>query len=192
MKTTTASGRSRATWLRESLAQSRTSLFEIPVARCGSRTTSTPSGESRRASSWSSGIESESPVTSSFSSGRLAGGGEPIATGSKASGPIGGTRSPAGAAAPASKPPPSSSSSGESPAVSSAWASANGSVSAIHPAGSPTEATMSRPTPGSSSLAARSIEPPERTIRISAATAIATTASRALTLRTPSRSNRLI
>jgi len=91
MKTTTASGWSLATWLVESLPQSTSAVLEIPVARWGSRITLTPSGARRRAISVSSGVESESPVTSSVCSGCFCAGCSPRVSGSKFSGVAGGT-----------------------------------------------------------------------------------------------------
>ena len=103
-----------------------------------------------------------------------------------------GARAPVVAVVVVPNPPSPSSVSEERPPVSSAWASASGSESAIQPVGSPTAATRSWPIPGSISRAASSTEPPERTIRSTAVSAIASTHCIALTLRTPSRSKRLI
>ena len=79
---TTASGASRRVWRAASSPQSASPSFDSPVPTCGSRSTSTPSPTSRRASSASSGIESESPVTSSLPSGRFAGAASPSCAGS--------------------------------------------------------------------------------------------------------------
>ena len=58
MKSTTASGRSLRSCATDRRPQSRRSLFEIPVPRCGSRTTRTPRRPDRSwASSLSSGME---------------------------------------------------------------------------------------------------------------------------------------
>ena len=83
MKTTIASGSSSRVWRTEIEPQSPTCALEMPVPTCGSRTTSIPSPSSRRATSASSGIDSESPVTSTVSSSRGSGGSSPIARGSK-------------------------------------------------------------------------------------------------------------
>ena len=96
MKRTTASGSSSEAWLVESLLQSTRPVLEIPVARCGSRVTWTPEpwSASLRAISMSSGVDSESPVTSRRWSGCgvLGAGGRDRA----ASGPRRGRESPAG------------------------------------------------------------------------------------------------
>src|SRR5436190_1596045 len=49
MKTTTPSGWSSRTWVTARRPQSTSAVFEIPVARCGSRITFTPASASRRA-----------------------------------------------------------------------------------------------------------------------------------------------
>src|SRR5215211_8903438 len=109
MKTTTASGSSRATCEVESWPQSTKVVLEIAVPRCGSRTTSTPCGARRRASSVSSGVASESPVTSKVSSGCFGGVGAPTWAGSNASGVTGGTpRLACGELVAVAKPPPRS------------------------------------------------------------------------------------
>src|SRR5829696_285783 len=67
MKSTTASGSSFAACVDESWPQSTRPELEIPVARWGSRVTSTaaPWSANLRAVSMSSGVDRESPVTSS-------------------------------------------------------------------------------------------------------------------------------
>src|SRR2546423_1024879 len=91
MKTTTPSGCSFSSWLVDSRPQSTSTLFEMPVPTCGSRITRAPLPASRRARSWSSGIDIESPVTSSVCRARFGGGLPPTAEGSNASGVTGGT-----------------------------------------------------------------------------------------------------
>src|SRR3954452_3322441 len=183
MNRTTASGSSSAAWVEESLPQSTRPVFEMPVARCGSLVTCTPAPWSAnlRASSMSSGVESESPVTSRRSSGCgvLGGGG------------VTGAARP-GLTPPASKPLPVSCWSGESQEVRSRRVSANGSGSEIPPAGPATALTTSRPRPGLSSSAAFLTAPPAKIRRRSVVSATALTASQAVNRLRPQRSKRPI
>ena len=125
--------------------------LEIPVPRCGSRITSTPSGASRRASSVSSGVDSESPVTSSVSSACFGGGVR--ADRRRVEGVRRHRRDPRRRRRSRGRRRRSRRRrarwSGESPPVSSCWASSSGRRSAIHSVGSPTASTMSWPIPGS-------------------------------------------
>ena len=136
--------------------------------------------DSRRASTASSGMDMESPVTRSLRSPRFGGAGAPSSAGSNASGVTGAT-SPALAVAAELKPPapPERSSSGDSHAVS-VWAtSASGRRSPIHAAGLATARTTERTGPGSSRSPVRRMDGPWQTTRMAAATKTATSPSRA-------------
>ncbi len=178
MKTTTASGLSLRTWSEDSWPQSTRKLLEMPEPRCGSRSTFTPAGASERASEVSSGVDSESPVTSSVFSGFGAGGFSPSAAGSNASGVTGGTPVVCSASV-ANEPLPSRLSSGRTHAVASSATWANGSASAIAPAGLPTNSTTSRPIPGFICSPARRAESPAKTTSSAATRNVAQIASRA-------------
>ncbi len=129
----------------------------------------------------SSGVESESPVTSSRLSGWgvLAGGG------------VTGAARP-GLTPPASKPVPESCWSGESQEVRSLRVSENGSWSETHPAGSPIALTMSLPSPGSSSSVAFRTAPPAKSNSSKVVSVTALTASHAVKRRRSQRSKRSI
>ena len=93
MNITTASGRSRRTWVAASRPQSTMSGWEIDVPMRASRTTFTPAPAeaNARATLASSGWASESPVTRTVRSARGLAGGWPSCRGSNASGVTGAT-----------------------------------------------------------------------------------------------------
>src|SRR3954447_11879164 len=182
MKTTIASGWSCATWRAASLPQSTSTDWEIAVPMCGSRIVLTPAWPaSERATSRSSGIDMESPVTSTVCSGRGGAGFRPRARASKASGVTGGTPPARAPAAGAEKPPGPEprSLSGESQAVRGGAAEASGSWSAIHPAGRPTASTNVRPGPEPISRPWRRMDGPSQRMSSTAATPTTISASRA-------------
>ena len=118
----------------------------MPVPTCGSRSTLTPSPASRRASSASSGIDSESPVTSSVSSAPRRRGRGAERGGIERLGRH--RRHAARPAGPPERRPRRSRRRPRAQASASSDASSNGSRSATQPAGSPTARTTSRSTPG--------------------------------------------
>ena len=167
------------------MPQSTRPVLEMPVARCGSRMTCTPApwSASLRAISMSSGVESESPVTSSLCSGCWRGRHWSRARSARGRRPR-----------LAWKPPPVSFWSGESQEVRSrARARRTGAHRRPSRRGWPIALTMSLPSPGLSS--SRCLAGPRRRRRAAAGTcvsAIALTASQALKRRSPQRSKRSI
>src|SRR3954452_24216400 len=186
-----ASGLCVRTWSAESWPQSTRKLLEMPDPRCGSRITFTPLGESSRASSESSGCDSESPVTSSVFSGSLRAGGCLRSAGANASGVTGGTPVLVTATL-ANESTASSLSSGESHAVASCEAAASGSLSPSQPAGLPTARTSVSPGPEFICSPWRRIDGPSNRIRTNEQISTAMMPSRARKRRRPCWSNRLI
>src|SRR3954470_23587040 len=190
MITTIASGEYFFTWATDSFAQSTIDDCEMPVPRCGSRTTFTLPA-SRRASSWSSGCDIESPVTSSVFNGFFGPAAAPTAPGSKASGVTGGTP-PAVVTDSDANPPPVEprSCSGESHPVRWWPIEANGNASPPREVGFPTAWTSVFPTPPPISAPARFTDPPANSTSSPTATKTAISASRAVNVRSPAASNR--
>ena len=182
MKRTTASGSSWDACVEESWPQSTRPVLEIPVARCGSRVTCTPApwSASLRAISMSSGVESESPVTSS----RV----ERLRRARHRRPPAG----PHGRRARPGSRCPTSCWSGESQEVRSRRVSANGSSSETQPVGPAIALMMSRPSPGLSSSAAFRTAPPAKISSRTVVSVTALTASQALKRRRSQRSKRSI
>ena len=180
MKTTVASGRRSDTCSLDSLPQSTRPVFEIPVPTCGSRSTSIPSSLSarRRAISTSSGMASESPVTSSLSSARGGSGLAPSSAGSKESGETAGT-APESERRPSSKPAPAPAPSSSRKARASSPHSSKGRRSATQPAGSPTVRTTSRWNPGRRSSPAWRTDEPSKSTSTTTDRNTTTSASRA-------------